>query len=246
MDKETPLTIPKSKPIFTNLFLCTIGILFIIEIVLTFSTHNFSKTLILLGAKWNTAINNGEYWRLLTYGFLHGNLIHLLLNMIALHVFGREVEMIYGNVRFLIIFLFSIVAAGITSYNFSSGIAIGASGGLFGVLGALMYFFYKEKKEIVGAEMRFKSMYTLLIINIVFGFLIPNIDNSAHFGGLISGAILAFILAPKYEIINPEGRCAPAGRIYSIQKYKKQTFEAIGLLLYIAFTFLLFYQTIVK
>jgi rhomboid protease GluP len=234
-----PLTIPKSKPIFTDLTLCILGSMFLLEIILTFKTHDFSKTLIILGAKWNTAINDGEYWRLITYGFLHGNLIHLLLNMIALHVFGREVEMIYGNVRFLIIFLLSILVAGITSYNFSNGIAIGASGGLFGVLGSLMYFFYKEKKEIVGAEMRFKSMYTLLIINIVFGFLIPNIDNSAHFGGLISGAILAFILAPKYEIVSNNNKI-------TIQKYKKQTFEAIGLLLYIAFTFLLFYQTIMK
>ena len=239
MDKETPLTIPKSNPIFTNLILGILGIMFLLEIVLTFKTHDFSKTLIILGAKWNSAIQNGEYWRLITYGFLHGSFIHLLLNMIALHVFGREVETIYGNVKFLIIFLFSIITAGITSYNFSTGIAIGASGGLFGVLGALMYFFYKEKKEIVGAEMRFKSMYTLLIINIVFGFLIPNIDNSAHFGGLISGSILAFILAPKYEIISSSGNL-------TIRKNKKQTFEAIGLLLYIAFTFLLFYQTIMK
>ena len=90
------------------------------------------------------------------------------------------------------------------SYTFSPGTAIGASGIVFGIIGGLISFYFTQKGKVTGADYKFKSMYTLVIINLVLGFMMPRIDNSAHIGGIVTGLLSGWVLSPKYEIIKNE------------------------------------------
>ena len=192
-------TIPKHKPILTRLLIILILIMFIVE--LFYTAHFGEKGIIILGAKWNEGITKGEYWRFFTCALLHGNLMHLFLNLAGLYIFGRELESIYGSIKFLLICLLTNWGSTLTSYEFSSGIAIGASGIVFGIIGCLISFYFSQKGKVTGADYKFKSMYTLVIINLVLGFMMPRIDNSAHIGGILTGLLSGWILTPKYEIL---------------------------------------------
>lgn len=194
--------IPKHTPVITKILILLICILFIVEIL--FNAFYGEKAIIILGAKWNEGITHGEYWRFLTCTFLHGNLFHLLLNLTALYIFGLELESIFGTIRFLLVYLISSWGASLSSYAFSSGVAIGASGAVFGIIGGIIIFFYRQKEKLSGANLRFKSMYTLVAINLLLGFIMPRIDNSAHIGGLLTGLSLAWFIAPEYKIEKSE------------------------------------------
>src|SRR3990167_1218999 len=156
--------IPKQKSLFNNVFLVAIVVMYIVEVLL--NAHINEKVLIILGAKWNEGITNGEYWRFLTPSLLHGNIIHLFLNFAALQIFGKELESMYGTLRYFILCILCSWGSILASYSFSSGIAIGASGVVFGIIGGLIIFFYRQREKLTGANLRFKSMYTLVIINI--------------------------------------------------------------------------------
>ena len=189
--------LPRHKPILTKYLITLIVITYILEVY--YNAFYSDKMIIFLGAKWNEGITNGQVWRLITYSFLHGNLIHLVLNIAAINIFGKEVESIYGNLKFSLIYLLSVWGSGLTSYLFSPGLAIGASGGVFGILGSLIVYFYKQRDVITGAKLRFKSMYTLAIINILLGLVIPRIDNFGHLGGLLTGLSFSWFISPEYE-----------------------------------------------
>ena len=194
--------IPKHKPALTKLLIILISIMFIVEIF--FTAHYGEKAVIMLGAKWNEGITRGEYWRFFTCARLHGGLMHLFLNPAGLYIFGRELESIYGPIKFLFICLLTSWGATLTSYVFSPGLAIGASGIVFGIIGSLISFYFTQKGKVTGADYKFKSMYTLVIINLVLGFMMPRIDNSAHIGGIVTGLLSGWLLSPKYEILKDE------------------------------------------
>ena len=194
--------IPKYTPVITRAIISLIIVMYIVEIF--FNALYSEKAIILLGAKWNEGITQGEYWRFITPVLLHGNLIHLLLNVIALNIFANELESIYGTLRFLLIFLLSSWGATLTSYAFSTGIAIGASGALFGIIGGLIIFFFRQREKVTGATMKFKAMYTLVIINLLLGLFLPRIDNSAHLGGLITGLTVGWFISPEYHVEKDE------------------------------------------
>lgn len=150
------------------------------------------RVLLFLGANENTLVSSGQYYRLLTCMFLHGGLIHLLLNMYALEVIGPTIERVYGKVKYIIIYFIGGLISSLSSYIFSSGISIGASGAIFALLGAMLILTVKMR-DIVGSS-AIKSIVSVIGINIFIGIAIPNIDNFAHLGGLLGGIILAIIL----------------------------------------------------
>lgn len=145
------------------------------------------ETLITNGAKYNPAIVDGEWWRIVSSMFLHIGAIHLLMNMIAVYYLGTAVEKIYGSIRFIIIYFIAGIIGGLTSFAFNIHVAAGASGALFGLFGALLYF------GVVYQNLFFqtmgKSLLIILLINLAFGFFVPQIDMGAHLGGLIGGFI---------------------------------------------------------
>lgn len=140
----------------------------------------------------------GEYYRLLTGTFLHGGLMHLLFNCYALFVIGSQLESFIGKWKFMIIYLFSALTGSLTSIIFSgNGASIGASGAIFGLIGALLYFGY-HYRVYLGNVMK-SQIIPLVIFNLLFGFMMTGIDNAAHIGGLIGGTLMMICLGVKYK-----------------------------------------------
>lgn len=135
-------------------------------------------------------VADNEYYRLLTAAFLHGGLLHLALNMYALYLFGPPLEAALGRVRFVALYVLSALGGSALSYAFSdpSRPALGASGAVFGLLGAYLVVSRRMGRDASG-------VMVLLVINFVYGFLVPRIDWRAHLGGLVAGALVALVLA---------------------------------------------------
>ncbi|WP_042223452.1 rhomboid family protein [Oceanobacillus manasiensis] len=150
------------------------------------------RNLIASGAKYNPAIIAGEWWRIISSMFLHIGVLHLMMNMLAVYYLGSTVERIYGSIRFIIIYFLAGIGGGIASFAFSFNVSAGASGALFGLFGALLFFGLIYKK--IFFQTMGRGVLIILAINIVFGFLVPQIDYSAHLGGLTAGFIVSAII----------------------------------------------------
>jgi len=150
------------------------------------------RTLVSFGAKWNTGLAQGEYWRLVTAGFLHGGLFHILMNSWVLFDLGAQVEELYGSSRMLVIYFIATVGGFYASAMWSPAISVGASAGLFGLIGAMIALGVRHRNPM-GAAIR--GMYLRwAIYGIVFGML-PGFrtDNAAHIGGLVAGFGIAYL-----------------------------------------------------
>ena len=135
----------------------------------------------------------GEWWRLATAAFLHGSILHIAFNMYVLFVLGPTLERILGHIRFIVLYLFAAFGGAVASYVFSDvrTVSVGASGAIFGLMGALV---------VAGQRLRYdiRQVVILLAINVVIGFIAPNVDWRAHLGGLVTGALVAAIMVlPK-------------------------------------------------
>ena len=162
-----------------------IGICVGLAVLTGFSTDD--QVMIRFGAKVNSLITAGEYWRLLTSVFLHFGFLHLAFNMLFLYNLGPGMEALYGHWRYLAIYLAAGLLGSIASYALTPGMSVGASGALFGLIGAYLYFWLRRPK--VGRRLG-REMLILLVFNVAFGLINPSVDNWAHFGGL-SGGFLA-------------------------------------------------------
>ncbi len=204
------------KPILTY-FLIAINI---IIFLLLESTGDSTDSLHLIewGAKFNPFIMDGEWWRILSSMFLHVGMLHIFMNMLALYYLGTAVEKIYGSFKFFFIYFLSGVLGGLTSFAFNDSVAAGASGAIFGMFGALLYFGLMNRKvflQTMGPNLLF-----IIGLNVMLGFSIPNIDMGAHLGGLIGGFV--------------------ASAVVQLPKQKKGTYQLFGIL---AFGILLFSLT---
>ncbi len=161
--------------------------------------HSPNHVQLAWGAGFGPATKNGEWWRLGTAMFLHFGLVHLVMNMWALWDGGRLVERLYGSVRFAVVFLGSGLTGNLLSLIVQGDRAVsgGASGAIFGVYGALLVWLWRERRRVHPTDFRwmFGGAAVFTAVTIGFGLLIPGIDNAAHIGGLISGALLGVTLA---------------------------------------------------
>lgn len=192
--KEEQKVFVTGKPFFTYVFMIIQVFVFLLMEMNGGSTN--SATLIQFGAKYSPYILQGEWWRFFTPMVIHIGFIHLLMNTISLYLIGAEVERIYGNTRFLIIYLFAGFSGSLASFMMSPSLAAGASGAIFGCFGALLYF------GIVYPKLFFRTMgqgvIVLILINLAYGFSVPGIDNAGHIGGLIGGFLAAGVVSlPK-------------------------------------------------
>jgi membrane associated rhomboid family serine protease len=141
-------------------------------------------------------VADGEYYRLLTAAFMHGGYLHIALNMYALYLFGPPLESALGRVRYLTLYLLSALGGSAASYaiNAPDGASLGASGAVFGLLGAFFIVNRKFGRDNSG-------LLVLVAINLAIAFLpgFGNIDWHAHVGGLITGALVAtaLVYAPR-------------------------------------------------
>jgi membrane associated rhomboid family serine protease len=164
-------------------------------------------------------VADGEYYRLLTAAFLHENVVHIALNMYALYLFGPPVEAAIGRVRFLALYLISAVGGSALSYAFAAPNqpSLGASGAVFGLLGAYLVLNRKLGRDTSG-------VMALLVINFVFGLIVPRIDWRAHLGGLIAGTLcaiaIAYAPAPRRTAIQIGGMAAVAVVVVAVTVWR--------------------------
>lgn len=186
------------KPFLTYILIALNVMMFAVMIAAGSSTD--PEHLIRFGAKFNPLIIEGEWWRIISSMFLHSGFIHILMNMVALYYLGIIVERIYGSWRFMWIYLLAGIGGGLASFAFSVYVSVGASGAIFGLFGALLFFGLIHKKIFMQTMGR--GILTVIGINIAIGLTIPQIDMSAHIGGLITGFLAAAIcyLPKKHHI----------------------------------------------
>jgi len=154
-------------------------------------------TLIEFGAKYNPLIAAGEYYRLFTTMFLHGDIIHLLVNMYALKILGVNIEILYGRVKFVIIYILSGLFGTLGSFIFSNAVSVGASGAIFGLFGGYLYL-YISHREFFSKSQLF-SLFRVIGVNLLIGLIVPNIDTLAHVWGLVGGFITSWAIGLKGE-----------------------------------------------
>ena len=162
--------------------------------------------LLSFGALSGPHIANGESWRLLTAMFLHVDLGHLFFNSIGLFIFGLIVEQAYGRARFAIVYLLAGLAGSVASLIFHPvGLAFGASGAIFGIVGALAAFFVVQRR-ILGTfgRQNLVALVVLIAIQLFYGLSNPVVDNWAHLGGLIGGFAVGLGIAPRYTVLRSD------------------------------------------
>jgi len=150
-------------------------------------------SLLLLGATGTLPIDSfGRWWSLLSASFLHGGILHILFNMLALYQLGPFVLLEFGLYRFIVIYLLSGVAGFFVSYVAGVPFTIGASASICGLIGAILYF-GKSRGGFYG-EGTYRQAMGWVVGLVLFGLIIPGINNWAHGGGLLAGLGLGFLL----------------------------------------------------
>lgn len=163
---------------------------FVVTVVQARSLTDFSGSP--LFRQWLLApvtVRDGSWWQLITAGFLHVNPIHILSNMVALYVIGRDMERVLGPLRFSIVYLLGLLGGSVAVLLFGqvNQSEAGASGAVFALMGGLLVLVYKLKlnpSQVIG----------LIVINLVLSVVIPGISLLGHVGGLVTGAAVTFAL----------------------------------------------------
>jgi len=181
----------------------------------SFATEFSGQLRVHFGGNFGPLTLSGDWWRLLTYMFLHGDLWHIALNMWCLWNLGTLCESLYGRGTFAAVYLITGVAAGVTSVAWNPRVlSVGASGAIFGLAGALIASFYLGEFSLPSITIKgtLTSLVFFAAFSIFSGVMFPVIDNAAHFGGLISGLILGALIAriaPQHD--NPLRRASVLG-----------------------------------
>ncbi len=203
VDRRTPRDaggglIPQAR--FTTVVIMLINFGLYIATVMYSSSGDFAPTgnsLIAFGGKYFPAIQAGQWWRLITAGFLHGGILHILMNMWVLFDLGAQVEEVCGTPRFLTMYLVSNITGFLASYEFSQYLSIGASAAIFGLIGGMIGVGVRDRTSYGQAIRRFFIRWA--IYGLVLS-LIPGIDIYAHIGGLAGGFVIGFLAGtPGYS-----------------------------------------------
>lgn len=158
----------------------------------------------------------GQYWRILTGVTLHGGAVHLLFNCYALYALGKLIEILSNRAHLAIVFLLSAIGGGLLSLFFlPEGVSVGASGGIVGFLGYLTVYGFKRRK-LLPSEFLKNMLFNVGFIAFVGIFVISNVDNFGHLGGLLTGAIYGFLQIP--------------GDVYEDPRKVSSTTEIFGLI----------------
>lgn len=180
----------KKIPVITYVLIAINILVWILLHFISFiSGDSYFSHMVTYGAKVNSLILQGEIWRLLTPVFLHSGITHLAANCYSLFFLGTQAETLYGHKNFAIIYMFSGLMGTIASFAFSSSISVGASGAIFGLMGAMLYFIYR--RPVLLRTSLGVNLVVIIIINLVLGFTMSNIDYFGHIGGLIGGFLIS-------------------------------------------------------
>ncbi len=148
-----------------------------------------SSTLLSEGSVSRLTVEGGEYWRILTAGFLHVGFLHLLFNMFSLYILGGMLEPAIGRMRFAVIYFVSLLAGSFGALLLTTDPTVGASGAIFGLMGAAVVVMRNR-----GVDPMESGLGVWIGLNLLITFTIPNISIGGHIGGLLGGAVAALLL----------------------------------------------------
>lgn len=199
-NKKMEKIFSSKKPIVTWIIIALCIIMFFVS-GMGYDTY----TLVRYGANFSGLVRNGELYRLVTYMFLHAGIVHIGLNMYSLYIVGPRVEDFFGKWKYALIYFISGICGGLLSIGVTPDVvSVGASGAIFGLFGALIYFGYNYRGYI-GAMIR-SQVVPIVIYNLFMGLFIPGIDMWGHVGGLIGGILTANMVGTienkKYNVSN--------------------------------------------
>ncbi len=187
----------------------------VVVLVLMFlatSLDTDERLLVALG-KVNERILAGEVWRLVTASFVHLNVLHLFVNASSLAALGPFVERLFGKARFLVIFVLGGAMGMLASVVWTPPPSLGASAGLFALVGALITTAARSRREMSSTARRLvlRQSSTIVLLNLALGFILVGfIDNAAHIGGLVGGLALGLVLQPRAAVLSEWNRHAVA------------------------------------
>ena len=184
---------PKTKHAYAAAIIMVLNILCFLLLTFTGGSTNILN-LLRFGAMQYDLFIHGEWYRVLTAAFLHSGLMHLAGNTLSLYIFGFRVEKYYGTLSFLTIYFCAAIAGNLANaYFLPQGVLVGASGGIFGLIGAALAVTQLTRKQLEG--MTFYTICLMIAYNLVYGFTNPRVGNVAHIGGLIAGYAIGFLLS---------------------------------------------------
>ena len=188
----------EKKPTVTYLIILINLIVFGLMYVFGNGSENID-TLIKFGANYAPLTKSGEYYRLITSAFLHIGVIHLLCNLYALYVIGPQIEQFFGRVKYILIYLFSAIMGSLFTLVLSGDntVSAGASGAIFGLFGAILYFGYTYRGYIGNAII--SQIVPVILLNLFIGLTSTNIGNAAHIGGLVGGYVMSLALGADID-----------------------------------------------
>lgn len=188
-----------------------LGLVFLLEVAA--DGLDTVQAIVALGALESEAVRAGEYWRLVSATFLHGSFEHLASNLIALFILGMVCEHAFGRGQFAVLYLTSGVAGSLLSLLTAAGPSVGASGAIFGLQGAAIVLFRRYRARLLIRNRRIGVVLLVwAVYSIAGGIVRPYIDNAAHIGGAVAGALLARGLHPVVLEPMPPARAARVRR----------------------------------
>ena len=188
----------QERPVATLALLAVNTVMLVVSAVLSGSGFGLVEptpgALCRLGALNSAAIaESGQWWRLLTVMVLHGNLLHWAFNSWALWAFGPTLEGVLGRARFVALYVGAGFAGAAASFAFNhTELGVGASGAIFGLLGALVAFFFRRRQA--GGAVPLQNLLLVLLLNLLIASRNPQIDNLAHIGGFLAGLVAMVLL----------------------------------------------------
>ena len=188
-EKKLAKIFSPKKPVITYA-LIVINVIIYLYLALYDKTGNITYLL----ANNKILVKSGEIYRLITSMFLHANIAHIVFNMYALYSVGPQVERYYGKGKFALIYFVSGILGNLFSCVFMGDLtfSLGASGAIFGLFGSVAYFTYYYRATL--QSLLRSQIVPVIIINLVYGFMVPGIDVSAHIGGLIGGILASMAI----------------------------------------------------
>lgn len=181
----------------------TEGIIAILVFVYAFGVvTNSTDAIINYGAMYRPFVEYGQWWRFVTPIFIHLSFLHILMNIISLYYVGIQLEKIFGHIRFLVIFMLSGIFGNIASFAFSNGASVGASTAIFGLFGVFLMLGETFNDNMYVRRMS-QSFLLLIILNIGFDLMSPDVDIFGHAGGLIAGFLLPYVVGLPSEFKIP-------------------------------------------
>ena len=172
------------------------------------------EAIVAMGALARERVAAGEYWRLLTAPWLHGSVDHLVGNGIALYILGMVGEAAFGRAQLVVLYVLSGLAGSLLSVVMSAGPSVGASGAIFGLQGAAIVLFRLHRDRLLVRDRRVGLVLIIwALYTIAGGLMEPLIDNGAHIGGALGGALIARYLHPV--VLSP----LPPDRVVTVRRW---------------------------